>query len=176
MRECFQEHARVHAGELRRDFIEIAFHLHLNVVLMASFTRSVSGHQRNPKLWLYDNVESCCSNYFHWSLDECLLVSGGSSGASPGTGKWYVNHKDSVCQRDCAKEDGDSCGGTAKRWETPLYDSAAACCKEKLSWISLPVCEAKSTSTTAVGSFLWFVDFSRGKVRSLDPDVHATFR
>ena len=72
--------------------------------------------QTDPEKWLYDDVQSCCENYYRtytqcavvfrkntlltsgyfsctldWALNECIDESGGSPLALTGTGKWYVN-------------------------------------------------------------------------------------
>lgn len=103
----------------------------------------------NAEHWLFATIEACCDQHFNWSYNECVILSGGSPYALAAE-EWYVNHEKQVCQQDCPEEDGGSCGGLAKSWNT-LYKSAIVCCQEKLSWIASSICEAKSTLTFAVG-------------------------
>ena len=133
--------------------------------------------RKNPDLWLQDDVESCCRQYFRWSYGDCVTSSGGSLSAVA-TGKWYVNNKEEICQQDCPEGDGAACGGNANAWDT-LYSTAASCCEEKLSWIAKTVCESESTKTTNAGSSLWFVDWTLDKVRRsrvLSPSLFQAIR
>lgn len=129
----------------------------------------------NPE-WLSDDLETCCETHFGWAKSECIGRSGGDISALA-TGKWYVNHQDQICQQDCA-EAGGTCGGLAKPHDT-LYDTPAACCAEKLSWIVTSTCEvhstlSTSTGVTAVGTNQWYIDWWLEKCvkdcdESLDP-------
>ena len=47
--------------------------------------------QRNPSTWLYDDAEGCCSRYFGWEENECLLNSGETVAEDVGTNNWYVD-------------------------------------------------------------------------------------
>ena len=91
----------------------------------------------NPS-YMYSDIESCCDRYYSWSFNECIAGSGGSSTLASGTSNWYVNHPDEICQKDCPKTEGGSCGGTAKSWDQ-LYASASQCCKN-LWWVDPSKC------------------------------------
>ena len=63
--------------------------------------------------------------------------------------------------QDCPKKTTSGpCGGLAKSWDQ-LYTFAADCCREKLNFLPLATCEAKSSQETIVGSQLWYVDFTK---------------
>jgi hypothetical protein len=102
--------------------------------------------QTNPDIWIHDDIETCCKNYFGYALGECISSSGGEVLTS---GKWYVNYKRTVCQMDCING-GGACGGIAHSWDE-LYDSAGECCKEKLFWIPKSDCESESTAAVESG-------------------------
>ena len=106
--------------------------------------------RQNSEQWLDDDVQSCCEKHFNWAYSYCISLSGGSPSASA-TDKWYVNHKEEVCQQDCPEKGGGPCGGLVKPWDT-LNETAASCCQEKLSWIASSTCEARSTLMTVDGS------------------------
>jgi len=117
-----------------------------------------------PSTWLADNMESCCEQHYIWAYNECISLTGGSP-LLTATGKWYVNHEKMICQMDCP-EGGSvpdpKCGGLANTWNT-LYESAATCCEQKLSWIPPATCEAESGLTTLVGTSKWYVDWKLEK-------------
>ena len=117
----------------------------------------------SPQQYLYDDIESCCENYYQWEEDVCIENSGGNTVATA-TGKWYVNHQEEVCVQDCPKSVGGYCGGLAKEWDQ-LYNSEKDCCDVQLSWIASSVCEARSTLTTPTGSSRYYVDWGVEKVR-----------
>ena len=50
----------------------------------------------NPQQYLYDDIESCCENYYQWEEDVCIEASGGNTVATT-TGEWYVNYQEEVC-------------------------------------------------------------------------------
>ena len=117
----------------------------------------------NSEEWLDDDLESCCERHFNWAYSDCISLSGGSPSALA-TGNWYVNDQEKICQQDCAKESDGPCGGLAESWNT-LYETAANCCTEKLSWIASSTCIAHSTLTTVVGTSQWYIDWALKKVR-----------
>ena len=117
----------------------------------------------NPELWLFENIEDCCENYYSWEKDECMEGSGGGH-VITATGKWYANHQDLICQRDCIEGSDGTCGGLAYDWDQ-LYDTAEECCNMQLSWIASPVCEGQSNLSTVIGTSFWFVDWGLEKVR-----------
>jgi len=115
----------------------------------------------NLENWLENDIESCCKRNFNWAYNDCVYLSSGSLNLAA-TNKWYVNHQDKICQQDCPKEGGGPCGGLVDQWNT-LFDTAAACCEEKLSWIASPTCESVSTLSPVVGTSQWYVDWSLKK-------------
>jgi len=117
----------------------------------------------NTDIWVYNDIESCCKNYYSWTYTECVVGSGGQTAASD-SGKWYVNHQETICQQDCEKGGNVTCGGLAKVWEV-LYESVEECCANQLSWIPSATCKARSTFTNAVGTGEWYIDYSLEMVR-----------
>jgi len=114
--------------------------------------------RNNPNQWLHNDIESCCENHYNWEYNTCISGSGGTSSSLSGTGKWYVNHIEEICQQDCPNSGNVTCGGPANSWEQ-LFDSATDCCSSQLSWLAPNVCQSKSTVTTVVGSNNWYVDW-----------------
>jgi len=112
---------------------------------------------KNPEQWLFNDIESCCEQYYSWVYKGCIGLTSGNS-VDSGTDKWYVNHQEEICQQDCPEEGMGACGGLATPWDQ-LYASAAVCCAEKLSWITPSTCEAQSSLATAVGTSRWYVDW-----------------
>ena len=88
--------------------------------------------------WLYDDMSKCCERYYGYSMNECLLESGGSS-AALASQKWYVDWKKEVCVKDCDDSADPSCGGLAQSWDE-LFDESDDCCKKKLSWVPRKHC------------------------------------
>jgi len=111
--------------------------------------------------WLENDIESCCQRHFNWAFNDCVSLSGGSLNLIA-TGKWYVNYQEEICQTDCLKEAGGPCGGLVDNWNT-LFDTAADCCKEKLSWIASPTCTSLSMLLPVVGTSQWYVDWDLEK-------------
>ena len=87
-----------------------------------------------PEEWLFQDIESCCENYYNWEKDICIEGSGGSPIASA-TEKWYVNHQDEKCMQDCPVEGSGPCGGLTNNWDQ-LYNNVSDCCDNQLSWLS----------------------------------------
>lgn len=117
--------------------------------------------RKNPEQWLNDEMESCCEQHYKWAYSDCIGLSGGNT-SLPATNKWYVNHQDEMCQQDCLEQDSGPCGGLAESWDS-LYETAAICCEEKLSWVALASCEAQSTLTALVGTSQWYVNWTLEK-------------
>merc|ERR1712032_823869 len=117
------------------------------------------GYMRsNPDGWLQPTIESCCKRYYPWvSSSECLVATSGDPLAITGSFKWYVYG--GVCKQDCAAELSGTCGGFADNWNE-LFDSASACCAEKLPWVYTPICLARSTNSDVDGTNQWFVDYT----------------
>ena len=86
--------------------------------------------------WLFDDLESCCSQHYSWNKNNCMGTS--SSTALNGSEQFYVlwkggaNNAD-VCVKDCAVGAGTNCGGFAESWDTK-YDTQAKCCSERVSY------------------------------------------
>ena len=86
--------------------------------------------------WLFDDLESCCSQHYSWNKNNCMGTS--SSTALTGSEQFYVlwkggaNNAD-VCVKDCAVGAGTNCGGFAESWDTK-YDTQAKCCSERVSY------------------------------------------
>ena len=99
--------------------------------------------RKNLEKWLEDDIESCCGKYYKWAYSDCISLSGNIPFA-PATHKWYANQPEDICQQDCPEEDGGSCGGLARPWDT-LYENLTACCVEEIFWIVSPACEARLT-------------------------------
>ena len=118
--------------------------------------------RQNSEQWLDNNIESCCERHFNWAYNDCINLSGGST-STAATGKWYVDHQKDICQKDCIKGGDARCGGLSETWNT-LYEDAATCCKENLSWIVASLCAAQSNGTSVVGTSQWYVEWAVEKV------------
>jgi len=115
----------------------------------------------NVEHWLENDIASCCKRHFNWAYNDCVSHSGDSPNLVA-TNKWYVNHQEGICQQDCPEEGGVPCGGLVDQWNK-LFDTAAACCKDKLYWIASPTCESVSTLSPVAGTSEWYVDWSLKK-------------
>ena len=83
-------------------------------------------------VWLYDDLNSCCEQFFSYKLAYCKT--GGGTVAYTGTDKWYASWDDATCFKDCAVE-GTDCGGPADYYQTNnLFDSKAKCCKTNFNY------------------------------------------
>lgn len=133
---------------------------------------------------LYDSPESCCAEKLGYvDQNECKIVSeGGSAESYLGTSKWYASTQ--TCAQDCEDAAGagtldplatpspspdplatpapapssEFCGGIVDAKYTPLFDDTAACCKAKLAYIDVDLCEAMSTASH---SEKFYVDYSK---------------
>jgi hypothetical protein len=76
-----------------------------------------------------------------------------------GTDKWYM--KDQLCGKDCATGTEDCIGIVRDNWVT-LYDTVAACCAGKLSYLDPSYCAARS-GTTPVGTNKFYPDSQNGR-------------
>ena len=76
-----------------------------------------------------------------------------------GTNKWYM--KDQLCGKDCATGTEDCIGVVRDNWVT-LYDTVAACCAGKLSYLDPSYCAARS-GTTPVGTNKFYPDSQNGR-------------
>ena len=106
-----------------------------------------------PQIWMKTSLEECCMTNYEWNKEACM--DGGASAetpvgnSTPGDSRWYVNHKDEICQQNCPVEGGGACGGIAERWEGPLFDTAVKCCADMLQWLAPFICEAKSKASVS---------------------------
>ena len=83
-------------------------------------------------VWLYDDLNSCCEQFFSYKLAYCKT--GGGTVSYTGTDKWYASWDDATCFKDCAVE-GTDCGGPADYYQTNnLFDSKAKCCKTNFNY------------------------------------------
>ena len=106
--------------------------------------------RNNPTQWVYDNLEGCCEHFFSWEQPACVVESGGNE-TTVYTNQWYVNHVSEICEQDCVKDSSTPCGGAVDTWKD-LFDSAADCCENRLSWTSKHVCNATSQLETPTGT------------------------
>ena len=116
-------------------------------------------HMKISGLYYEYSVTSCCERFYSWASNDCIAGSGGTI-SELGSNKWYVDHMEKVCKKDCP-EGSDTCGGLAESWET-LHETAATCCRDNLSWITPSTCEAQSTHTAA-GTSKWYVNYGVSK-------------
>lgn len=116
--------------------------------------------------FLKSTLEACCAQYYGWTKKECLIEGGKVAAES---GKFYVNYEKKHCVQDCLNDGKtkmaagicNNPGGLVFSWMT-LYDTAEACCKDKLFWVPLEECIATSsggslTPITYVGSSGWYM-------------------
>mmetsp|Transcript_20570 Transcript_20570/g.42774 ORF Transcript_20570/g.42774 Transcript_20570/m.42774 type:complete len:639 (-) Transcript_20570:133-2049(-) len=116
----------------------------------------------NPTAWMYDSAEECCTRYYSWDLGACVTNSGGTAVESA-TRKWYVLDGEEKCVQDCEVNASEpTCGGLANPWDS-LFASSSDCCSQKVSWVSLNVCDATSQGQTPTGSSKWYVDWDNLK-------------
>jgi len=111
---------------------------------------------------LFDTAASCCAAKFGW-IDKDLCEAMGTGGY---TNKFYVDYSDNACKQDCAAASNTNCGGNPSDKSIQLFDTAAACCSGKLSYLNQAQCESKSTTgsaASATGSSKWYVDWSISK-------------
>lgn len=94
----------------------------------------------------YESASACCKGKFWW-IDENVCIGGSTQdqaaidAANNGSGKYYVDWYAVKCVKDCDKSTGDAeCGGLAKTWDHPLFDSANACCSARLAFIDRDEC------------------------------------
>jgi hypothetical protein len=94
-------------------------------------------YMQGSTTWLFDTLDSCCSQHYSWNKSKCMGTST-TSAVLTGSEKFYVlwqggaNNKD-VCVKDCATGVGANCGGVAESWDQ-LYDTQAACCSARVSY------------------------------------------
>jgi hypothetical protein len=114
---------------------------------------------------LFDTAAACCSAKFGW-INKDLCTAMGTGGY---TNKYYVDYQSNSCKQDCAAAAGTNCGGNPGDKSMQLFDTAAACCSSKLSYVNQASCTSKSTTGTATaaaaatGSGKWYVDWSISK-------------
>lgn len=110
---------------------------------------------------LYDTARECCQEKLGWQDPD--FCNSQSDPSSSGTNKFYVIEQEKKCAQDCPSAGGAPCAGPPQHVSTRLYDGAAECCKEKLSWLSLEKClEATNgiPSAGGSGSGEWYIDWS----------------
>jgi hypothetical protein len=110
---------------------------------------------------LFADAASCCAAKFGW-INKDLCTAMGTGGY---TNKFYVDYSSNSCKQHCATGTAN-CGGTPSDKSVQMFDTAAACCSAKLSWVNKATCEAKSTGGTATpasGSNKWYIDWSISK-------------
>lgn len=110
---------------------------------------------------LYDDVKECCQQEVGWQDPD--LCASESNPSSTGTNKFYVIQQEEKCAQDCDSLNGLPCGGGPTDSSAQLFDTAAACCNAKLSWMSQESCLTATTGvvdpSAGVGSGEWYVDF-----------------
>jgi hypothetical protein len=83
-------------------------------------------------MWLYDDLDKCCAQFFSYKLDMCKA--GGSTSSYTGTNKWYTSWEDSTCYKDCPVG-GTDCGGPADFFASNnLFDTKEKCCSTTLQY------------------------------------------
>jgi hypothetical protein len=87
-------------------------------------------------LWLSDSLVECCLQFYQWVANSCLTFNAG------GSGLWYVDPSINKCVTDCAKENGETCGGLADVSSDRLYSDPKSCCESELQWMFVDYCEA----------------------------------
>lgn len=109
----------------------------------------------------FDTASECCSAKYGWiDADLCVALGSGTY-----INKFYVDYADKSCRQDCASGT-NNCAGHPSDLSIQLFDTAADCCANKLSYVNQEACESKSTTGTesaATGSSKWYVDWSISK-------------
>ncbi|KAL3804075.1 hypothetical protein HJC23_006466 [Cyclotella cryptica] len=93
---------------------------------------------------LFETVEACCSEKLSY-IDESLCA---ALSLNQTTDKFYVSYPDEKCLKDCPVGDAPECGGPPGDLSTALFETAAECCIEKLSYIDESLCSALSLNKT----------------------------
>lgn len=116
------------------------------------------------------SLDACCTKYFHWDYDTCMLL-GGSPSVAAATYEFYVDYDNDRCIQSCFLKDSSdtiNCGGLAAKWQT-TFATAAECCSTTLFWTNQQACVASSTKSAAatdptlLGSSKWYVDWKQFK-------------
>ena len=79
---------------------------------------------------------SCCDEEYSW-IDSDLCAA--RSELTP-LNKYWPDQQNGKCVKDSDEEAGDL--------SVPLFDTAEACCKERMNWVSLAKCVAESDGST----------------------------
>lgn len=129
---------------------------------------------------LYDDSAKCCSGKLNWmNQDYCKSRSDPDTHGSGGayTDKWFVDYSKHLCKKDCGSSD-PACGTLGNDGgSVQLYDTAAACCSAKLSYIDGTTCGANSaagTTTSSSGSSQWYADYASKKRCVMDCAASGT--
>jgi hypothetical protein len=96
----------------------------------------------------FDTLEDCCEKNYSYKLASCLGT------AATGSGKWYLDWTNLICDQDCRKKSGEDCGGLAEEGTT-LYKNERKCCSEN-TFVS---CKDTTDLTPPTGSNKWYVDW-----------------
>ncbi|KAL7484709.1 hypothetical protein ACHAW6_011152 [Cyclotella cf. meneghiniana] len=103
---------------------------------------------------LFGTVEECCSEKLSY-IDKSLCA---ALSLNKTTDKFYVSYPDEKCLKDCPVGDSPECGGTPSDLSTALFETAAECCIEKLSYIDESLCSALSLNKTTGQFYVSYPD------------------
>ncbi len=116
-----------------------------------------------------DSLEECCTAYYSWAFDECMVLGGAEDSQSSGLEDFYVDYYSNSCKQSCMEKDSTdskNCGGIAAKW-MQLFKTADDCCSTKLFWLDRSTCVAASTKSDIneedKGSKDWYVDWEMYK-------------
>ncbi|KAL3787625.1 hypothetical protein HJC23_011773 [Cyclotella cryptica] len=110
---------------------------------------------------LFDTAAACCAGKLGWiPAATCASVSTtGVATAVNGTAKFYADYSSSParCAKDCNTANDPTCGGILTNVAgVQMFDTAAACCAAKFSWMDKDYCAAL---TTGASTNKWYVDY-----------------
>lgn len=111
--------------------------------------------------YLEATLELCCDRYYPGTSYNSCVTGGG--GVVTGTDKFYADWTASPqrCSKDCATDDGPSCGGLlGPGTGVTTYVDALTCCNAHFASIKSDYCEAVSGGGTWGGSGEFYLDTS----------------
>jgi len=112
----------------------------------------------DPAVTYYDTPQECCSSKLGYR-SQPLCVADSTHAVYEGTGRYYVDYRNSRCARDCPAggnaTNAADCAGVAEDSNAVLHDDAAGCCATSMSYMSQELCEDRSNGT-ATGTGMYY--------------------
>lgn len=111
---------------------------------------------------LHPDLDTCCKRMLGHQDSELCRRDSLHRDHEHYTGKFYVNHRDMRCARDCEMGSSPDCQGSPYDITVTLFDSPDACCALELPWIDTNDC----INETTMGGHTqqWFRDSLDGSI------------